>query len=670
MGKRIQNLTLKDLAKKTLYLGYVGENIHTQIIIDCSEVFWDYPDAVPRLNVTPPRGDRYPASQLVKDGDNLIWTITNSDIIYSGSGRIQLRFVDGNEVIKTAVGTTKIDGSIETTGDAPAPLEDWMDRAEETAEQIAETAAATVLENYNELVDDVSSLKSAFEQLNDNVITESAGPAHIVSVTDGADGMPMRQVEVAIEPVQDLNGYDSPWPAGGGDNIFYHEGDHSATANGLTATFDGDSQTVSITGTNTGTSAYVLINISCTGEIPRETPLSKAIIDVPSGIYANLVYRKNGAWVAVSNGGVIPTDIDDAPINFQVGILNTVTTLNVSDLHIQIQRGSTAPTTYTPYSNVCPITGWTGAKVTRTGINIWDEKWTNGFFNDNGVFTQRNDIVGSQNPIAVVPGQTYYFKLVGSSFVTFWKSAVTPSSAPASEFISRMQITQNNNAVTIPAGCYYVHFNCPAIYGGTYQHDISINYPATDTEYHAYQGQTYEVTFPSEAGTVYGGTLDVVSGKLVVDRAMKVIDGVNETVRGNGTATGASKAWYSGATGKAYGTTNMISNLFVAGNVSAYGGMFGRTNSIGIEFALPPTVAQDNTALNAWFAQNPTQLCYELETPVVIENLTVEQITTLLGVNNVWSDAGSTAITYPADTKRYIDKKIAELQALILENNG
>ena len=162
MGKRTQKLMLKDLAKKTLNLGYVGENDHTQIIIDCSEVFWDYPNAVPVLNVQPPRGDKYPATQITKDGDDLIWTISDSDIIYAGNGRIQLKFTNNGEIVKSAVGSTKIDGSIETTGDAPAPLEDWMDRAEETAEQIAENAAATVLENYDELVDDVSSLKSAF----------------------------------------------------------------------------------------------------------------------------------------------------------------------------------------------------------------------------------------------------------------------------------------------------------------------------------------------------------------------------------------------------------------------------------------------------------------------------------------------------------------------------
>ena len=182
MGKRTQKLMLKDLAKKTLNLGYVGENDHTQIIIDCSEVFWDYPNAVPVLNVQPPRGDKYPATQITKDGDDLIWTISDSDIIYAGNGRIQLKFTNNGEIVKSAVGSTKIDGSIETTGDAPAPLEDWMDRAEETAEQIAENAAATVLENYDELVDDVSSLKSAIEKLDGGRTRNLINPANYYEI--------------------------------------------------------------------------------------------------------------------------------------------------------------------------------------------------------------------------------------------------------------------------------------------------------------------------------------------------------------------------------------------------------------------------------------------------------------------------------------------------------
>jgi hypothetical protein len=68
-------------------------------------------------------------------------------------------------------------------------------------------------------------------------------------------------------------------------------------------------------------------------------------------------------------------------------------------------------------------------------------------------------------------------------------------------------------------------------------------------------------------------------------------------------------------------------------------------------------------------AMSGVQLVYELATPVTYQ-LTPTEIETLLGANNIWSDAGNMAVTYPADTKLYIDNKIAELQALILENNG
>lgn len=41
---------------------------------------------------------------------------------------------------------------------------------------------------------------------------------------------------------------------------------------------------------------------------------------------------------------------------------------------------------------------------------------------------------------------------------------------------------------------------------------------------------------------------------------------------------------------------------------------------------------------------------------------------TLYGANNVFSDVGPVSVDYPADTKLYIDGKLAELQATILEN--
>lgn len=46
--------------------------------------------------------------------------------------------------------------------------------------------------------------------------------------------------------------------------------------------------------------------------------------------------------------------------------------------------------------------------------------------------------------------------------------------------------------------------------------------------------------------------------------------------------------------------------------------------------------------------------------------LTPQQLETLKGTNNIWSDAGETEVTYAADTKMYIDQKIAAIAAAIV----
>ena len=70
-------------------------------------------------------------------------------------------------------------------------------------------------------------------------------------------------------------------------------------------------------------------------------------------------------------------------------------------------------------------------------------------------------------------------------------------------------------------------------------------------------------------------------------------------------------------------------------------------------------------------AMSGIYVVYELATPVSY-NLTasqVGQILSLYGNNVLWSDVGKiNAVDYPADTKLYIDKKLTELQSLVLEN--
>ena len=68
--------------------------------------------------------------------------------------------------------------------------------------------------------------------------TGSASGA-FVSFTDGGDNVPVKDLTVNINPVQDLHGYDHPWPGGGGKNLLptmQTQASHGAT---ITVAADG-----------------------------------------------------------------------------------------------------------------------------------------------------------------------------------------------------------------------------------------------------------------------------------------------------------------------------------------------------------------------------------------------------------------------------------------------
>lgn len=142
MGKRIQKILLREIGKEVLNLGYTGENEHTEITINCAEVYAGYPDATVQMVVKPPAGDQYLAVVTYTAG-LLKWNISASDVAASGSGNYQLIFEDGGvEIFRSAIGKTQIMASLdESTGDAPTPQETW---AEAMSGKIAELAGAAV----------------------------------------------------------------------------------------------------------------------------------------------------------------------------------------------------------------------------------------------------------------------------------------------------------------------------------------------------------------------------------------------------------------------------------------------------------------------------------------------------------------------------------------------
>ena len=135
---RTVSVRVADLAKSVLPIGFVGENQHTQVRIDCKMVFADYPTALPALVVKPPKGEAYPAVS-VRDGDWVYWDVTDSDLIYQGDGKIQLAFTVDEIVAKTYIARTRINPSILPTGEIPTPVENWLVEANAALNAIPQT---------------------------------------------------------------------------------------------------------------------------------------------------------------------------------------------------------------------------------------------------------------------------------------------------------------------------------------------------------------------------------------------------------------------------------------------------------------------------------------------------------------------------------------------------
>lgn len=164
---------------------------------------------------------------------------------------------------------------------------------------------------------------------------------------------------------------------------------------------------------------------------------------------------------------------------------------------------------------------------------------------------------------------------------------------------------------------------------------------------------------------MYGGTLDVSTGELVVDRKNIVYDGSNNYT------------WTYLSNYRCMICGNNISDIEYGVATFDYQNSYGiivhRTsmNAKQLQFgssqkpieAIAPSVEEWKAKLN----ENPIQVVYPLATPITY-TLTPTEIRTLLGTNNIWSDAGDVSVKYDADTKLYIDGKIAELVAQIVNS--
>ena len=290
-------------------------------------------------------------------------------------------------------------------------------------------------------------------------------------VTFNTANAKINDLSVTMQPIQDLHGYANPWPAGGGKNKFGLPA-QTKTNNGCTLTIDSNGM-FTVSGTPSVVATFSLNFVfSEAGTFTLST--SKTFSSANNGIraYATLKTSDSGSWEYPTFSSIPATrtftDGKIAQIHIEV---KTTFTTDIT-FGVQLESGSSA-TSWTPYSNICPISG-------RTGLSVY--------------VSPTQDVVDAT---------------------------------------------------------------------------------------------TYAVDWTSEAGTVYGGTLDVVTGVLTVDRA-NIASYNGETIN---------EPWLSSMDAYTHGAT-------------------------------PTTGAQ---------------VVYKLATPLTYQ-LTGQEVEALVGTNNVWSDGGNVTV--------------------------
>ena len=164
---------------------------------------------------------------------------------------------------------------------------------------------------------------------------------------------------------------------------------------------------------------------------------------------------------------------------------------------------------------------------------------------------------------------------------------------------------------------------------------IGAEYPTAD--------ETYPVTFPQ---TVYGGTFDFVSGKLVVTEAILDLGTLtwnkDENRTGNFYGNNISDTPNDGFAKMC--SVYAVANTKNANTIS--NGELSSNNAYGGHRIFVKDEAKDSmSAVDFKTAMSGVQLVYELATPIEIDLDQIE-VQTLIGTNNIWSDAGGVTIKF------------------------
>ena len=311
-------------------------------------------------------------------------------------------------------------------------------------------------------------------------------------------------------------------------------------------------------------------------------------------------------------------------------------------------------------SNVRPISGYSEVKTTRCGKNLFDKSamvkmW---YMDSNGKL--------------LYDGTTILFSVpIGTEFILSGtngnRNRLCYIDKPLSE-VAINDVTTFISNTNLPIHLtsqhqtyvYYMNSSQNASLGDSLQLELG----STVTDYEPYNGTTYTTSLGQ---TVYGGTLEVMSGELVSDMATPIDLGSLEWRRDSNSGTYYFYATLSTPCAYAYNTPE--SQLKVTALPYTYKGTGGwaymGNKTYGFTYntiRIRDDSYTDPTSFKASLTN--VTFSYGVATPTTIQ-LTPTQVTTLLGNNNIWADSGDVTVEIGQNPNVLVNPTLFEACPLI-----
>ena len=456
---------------------------------------------------------------------------------------------------------------------------------------------------------------------------------------------------------------------------------------------EGSQATATITGTDEDPVLNLGIPVGDTGD-PGISP-TITVTSISGGHSVEVVDAQGMQTFDVMDGEVSEQDLEDALIDKADVITSTasgeivtiadggndmpVVDLKLSLLPVQSGSGDPSP------DNVRPISGWTGVDLHHTAENIFGgnlmrdgvlasmasatDDPTNRVVSFVSSAVTSQSITGASGLSSKFKPNTQYTLILtisktgggnGSNLRIYYTDGTYTN-------ITGFNTTKSTTAVVTSAGKTVASLSKSNSGGTTYlYYDESGIFEGvlTADEFKPYVGNTYPIDWTDEAGTVYGGSLDVGRGVLRITHALNEYTKDTPYASSRTNADGVFSVLYilqQAGINSASASVQKSNALKIHQASNIY--QHGTPNSIGLSNEGTSIRINADTSVTsiaeylAWIDGIGTvQHWYPLATPVEY-TLTPTQITTLLGTNNFWSNGnGVIDLEYRCDTKLYIEQ--------------